>query len=196
MTNAQRRAAWHASRKAEMDSLRNDTAAAPLHNDSKPATMPKPVPGSAFCPHEAGAYYLASVRTVGTFKMFAKDLKPPVYTYGITTIRFELNPETGTWIWFDGEKNQFPRKTHDGWRIGSRTLHATREGAEAEVQREMAKNGDRVTKVHDLPDDATALKKIRSAHHPDRNPDADSDLYQAVVEKLDRMRTLSLRAEA
>jgi hypothetical protein len=37
----------------------------------------------------------------------------------------------------------------------------------------------------------TALKKIRSANHPDRNGDADQDLYQAVVEKLDRMRTLS-----
>ncbi len=201
MTNAQRRAAWHARRKAEMDSLRNDTPAAPLRNDSKPETTPKPGPGSAFCPHEAGSYYLASVRTVGTFKMFARDFKPPVYTYGITTVRFELNPDTGTWIWFDGEKNQFPRRTHDGWRIGSRKLHATREGAEAEVQREMAKNGDRVTKVrvtkvHDLPDDPIALKKIRSAHHPDRNPDADGDLYQAVVEKLDRMRTLTLRAEA
>ena len=58
-----------------------------------------------------------------------------------------------------------------------------------------AKNGDRVTRVHDLPDDRTALKKIRSAHHPDRNHGADLDLYQAVVEKLDRMRTVSL-AEA
>jgi hypothetical protein len=35
----------------------------------------------------------------------------------------------------------------------------------------------------------TALKKIRSANHPDRNTDADQELYQAVVEKLDRMRT-------
>jgi hypothetical protein len=179
MTNAQRRAAWLASRKAEMD---------PLHNDSKPA----PTPSSAFCPHEAGAYYLAAVATVGTFKMFARDLKPPVYTYDITTVRFELNPDTGRWIWFDGEKNLSPRKTQDGWRLGSKKLHETREGAEAELQREMAKNGDRVTKVHDLPDDVTALKKIRSAHHPDRNTDADQDLYQAAVEKLDRMRTSSL----
>ncbi|HUX30669.1 MAG TPA: hypothetical protein VMV78_08595 [Thiobacillus sp.] len=179
MTNAQRRAALRASRTAEMD---------PLRNDSKPEPTPKPVPSAAFCPHEAGAYYLAAVDTVGTFKMFAKDLAPPVYTYGITTIRFELNPETGTWIWFDGKKNQFPRKTQDGWRLGSRKLHDTREGAEAELQREMAKNGDRVTKVHDLPDDMAALKKIRSANHPDRNTDADGDLYQAVVEKLDRMR--------
>ena len=70
-------------------------------------------------------------------------------------------------------------------------MHDTREGAEAELQREMEKNGDRVTRVHDLPDDMTALKKIRSAHHPDRNPDADQELYQAVVEKLDRMRTLT-----
>ena len=53
----------------------------------------------------------------------------------------------------------------------------------------MVKNGDRVTKVHDLPDDMAALKKIRSANHPDRNADVDQDLYQAVVEKLDRMRT-------
>lgn len=182
MTNAQRRAAWLASRKLEEDSS---------SNNSKPV----PTPSSAFCPHEAGTYYLAAVATVGTFKMFAKDLKPPVYTYGITTIRFELDPDTGRWVWFDGEKNQSPRKNQDGWRLGSRQLHATREGAEAEVQREMAKNGDRVTKVHDLPDDMTALKKIRSAHHPDRNHGADLDLYQAVVEKLDRMRTVSL-AEA
>jgi hypothetical protein len=182
VTNAQRRAAWLASRKLEEDSS---------SNNSKPV----PTPSSAFCPHEAGTYYLAAVATVGTFKMFAKDLKPPVYTYGITTIRFELDPDTGKWVWFDGEKNQSPRKNQDGWRLGSRQLHATREGAEAEVQREMAKNGDRVTKVHDLPDDMTALKKIRSAHHPDRNHGADLDLYQAVVEKLDRMRTVSL-AEA
>ena len=178
MTNAQRRAAWLASRKAEGDSLRNDS-------------KPEPTPSSAFRPHEAGAYYLASVGTVGTFKMFARDLKPPVYTYGITTVRFELDSDTGKWIWFDGEKYHSPRKNQEGWRLGSRKLHDTREGAEAELQREMAKNGDRVTRVHDLPDDATALKKIRSAHHPDRNPDADQDLYQAVVEKLDRMRTLS-----
>ena len=182
MTNAQRRAAWHASRKAEMD---------PLRNDSKSESTPKLAPSGAFCPHEAGAYYLAAVEAVGTFKMFAKDLKPPVYTYGITTIRFELNPDTGTWIWFDGEKNQYPRKTQDGWRLGSRRLHDTREGAELEVQREMVKNGDRVTKVHDLPDDMTALKKIRSANHPDRNSESDVELYQAVVEKLDRMRTVT-----
>jgi hypothetical protein len=180
VTNAQRQAAWHASRTTEID---------PLRSGSNPEPTPKPATSRAFCPHEAGAYYLAAVSTVGTFKMFAKDRKPPVYTYGITTIRFELNPETGTWIWFDGEKNQFPRRTQDGWRIGSRKLHDTREGAEAEVQREMVKNGDRVTKVHDLPDDMAALKKIRSANHPDRNADVDQDLYQAVVEKLDRMRT-------
>ena len=181
MTNAQRRAAWLA-KQAEMD---------PLHNGSKPGPATVPTPSSAFSPHEAGAYYLAAVSTVGTFKMFARDLKPPVYTYGITTIRFELDPETGKWVWFDGEKNQSPRKNQDGWRLGSRKLHDTREGAEAELQREMVKNGDRVTRVHDLPDDMTALKRIRSAHHPDRNPDADQDLYQAVVEKLDRMRMVT-----
>jgi hypothetical protein len=179
VTNAQRRAAWLA-RQAEEDSA---------GNESTPKSAALPTPSSAFCPHEAGAYYLAAVGTVGTFKMFARDRKPPVYTYGITTIRFALDRDTGKWIWFDGEKNQSPRKTQDGWRLGSRRLHDTREGAEAELQREMAKNGDRVTKVHDLPDDTAALKRIRSAHHPDRNPDADQDLYQAVVEKLDRMRT-------
>jgi hypothetical protein len=181
VTNAQRRAAWLASQKAEGDLLSKDS-------------KPEPTPGSAFCPHEAGAYYLAAVDTVGTFKMFAKNLKPPVYTYGITTIRFELNPDTGKWIWFDGVNYQSPRKTQEGWRLGSRRLHDSREGAEAEVQREMVKNGDRVTKVHDLPDDMTALKKIRSANHPDRNSNSDVELYQAVVEKLDRMRTESLAA--
>jgi len=50
-----------------------------------------------------------------------------------------------------------------------------------------------VTKVHDLPDDMTKLKKIRSAHHPDRNnPDSDHDLYQAVIEKIDRMRAVNV----
>jgi len=159
----------------------------PLRNDSKP----EPTHSSAFCPHEAGAYYLTAVGTVGTFKLFAKDLKPPVYTYAITTIHFEKDPDTGKWIWFDGARNQSPRKNQDGWRLGSKRLHVTREGAEAELQREMVKNGDRVTKVYDLPDDMTALKKIRSAHHPDRNSDVDQDLYQAVVEKLDRMRTVN-----
>jgi len=56
----------------------------------------------------------------------------------------------------------------------------------------MEKNGDRVTKVHDLPDCMTQLRKIRSAHHPDRNnPDSDHDLYQAVIDKMDRMRAVS-----
>jgi hypothetical protein len=162
-----------------------------LRNDGKPEATPNPSSWGTFQPHEAGAYYLAAVDTVGTFKMFARNPRPPVYTYSIITVRFELNPETGTCIWFDGTKNLFPRKTQDGWRLGSRRLHDTRESAEAELHREMDKNGDRVTKVHDLPDDTFALKKIRSAHHPDRNPDSDVDLYQAVVEKLDRMRAIS-----
>jgi hypothetical protein len=86
-----------------------------------------------------------------------------------------------------------PRKNQESWRLGSKKLYDTREGAEAELQRLMAKNGDRVTKVHDLPDDVTKLKKIRSAHHPDRNnPDSDHDLYQAVIEKIDRMRAVSV----
>ncbi|OYW37733.1 MAG: hypothetical protein B7Z35_09295 [Hydrogenophilales bacterium 12-61-10] len=183
MTNAQRRAAWLASLKAETDSSHSD-----VRSESTPKPMPKPTASSAFRPHPAGAYYLAEVNTVGTFRMFAKDLKPPVYTYGITTVHFELNPDTGKWIWFDGVTHQSPRKTHDGWRLGSKPLHDTRESAEAELQREMVKNGDRVTKVHDLPDDMAALKKIRSANHPDRNAESDVELYQAVVEKLDRMR--------
>ena len=172
MTNAQRRAA----RMAEM-------------NGSKPI----PTPSSAFCPHEAGAYYLTDVGTVSnTINLFTKDIKPPVHTYGIITVEFDLDPETGKWIWFDGKENQSPRKNQDGWRLGNKQLYDTREGAEAELQREMVKNGDRVTKVHDLPDDMTALKKIRSAHHPDRNnAEADHDLYQAVIEKLDRMRVAS-----
>lgn len=35
-------------------------------------------------------------------------------------------------------------------------LHDTRERAKAELQRERVKNGDRVAKVHDLPDDMPA----------------------------------------
>jgi hypothetical protein len=172
MTNAQRRAA----RLAAMN-----------------GSTPIPTTSSAFCPHEAGAYYLTNVSEVSTtINLFAKEHKPPAHTYDITTVEFNLDPETGKWIWFDGKENQSPRKNQDGWRLGNKQLYDTREAAEAELQREMVKNGDRVTKVHDLPDDATALKKIRSAHHPDRNnAEADHDLYQAVVEKLDRMRAAS-----
>ena len=174
MTNAQRKAL---KRMAEMNSSSTDS-------------KPEPTPSNAFCPHEAGAYYLAMVGTVGKIiNLFAKDIEPPVYTYTITTINFEQDPDTGRWIWFDGKEKLSPRKNQDAWRLGSKKLYDTREGAEAELQRMMDKNGDRVTKVHDLPDDLTKLKKIRSAHHPDRNkPDSDHDLYQAVVEKIDRMR--------
>jgi hypothetical protein len=174
VTNAQRKAL---SRMAAMNSSSNDS-------------KPELTLSSAFCPHEAGAYYLATVETVGKIiKLFAREIEPPVFTYAITTIHFEQDPDTGKWIWFDGKEKLSPRKNQDGWRLGSKTLYDTREGAEAELQRVMIKNGDRVTKVHDLPDDMTKLKKIRSAHHPDRNnPDADHDLYQAVIEKMDRMR--------
>src|SRR5512139_1646117 len=120
VTNAQRRAAWLASRKAEMDSS---------SNDSKPEPMPRPTPSSAFCPHEAGAYYLAAVNTVGTFKMFARDLKPPVYTYGITTVRFELDFDAGKRVCFDGERNLSPRKIQYCWHLATRRLNVTREGA-------------------------------------------------------------------
>ena len=177
MTSAQRKAL---SRMAEMNSSSNDSKPEPTHSN-------------AFCPHEAGAYYIATVATVGKIiQLFAKKIEPPVYTYAITTIHFEQDPDTGKWIWFDGEKNQSPRKNQDGWLLGSKRLYETREAAEAELQRMMEKNGDRVTKVHDLPDDMTKLKKIRSAHHPDRNdPDSDHDLYQAVIEKIDRMRAVT-----
>ena len=174
MTNAQRKAL---SRMAAMNSSGNDS-------------KPEPTLSSAFCPHEAGAYYLATVGTVARIiNLFAREIEPPVYTYAITAIHFEQDPATGKWFWFDGKEKLSPRKNQDGWRLGSKTLYDTREGAEAELQRMMAKNGDRVTRVHDLPDDMTELKKIRSAHHPDRNnADADHDLYQAVIEKIDRMR--------
>lgn len=177
MTNAQRKAL---SRMAEMNSSSNDS-------------KPEATPSSVFCPHEAGAYYLAMVGTVGkVINLFARAIEPPVYTYAITTIHFEQDADTGKWIWFDGKEKLSPRKNQDGWRLGSKTLYDTREGAEAELQRVMEKNGDRVTKVHDLPDDMTQLRKIRSAHHPDRNnPDADHDLYQAVIEKMDRMRAVT-----
>jgi len=174
VTNAQRKAL---SRMAAMNSS---------SNDSKPeATL-----SSAFCPHEAGAYFLATVGTVDkVIKLFAREIEPPVYTYAITSVRFEQDADTGKWFWFDGKEKLSPRKNQDGWRLGSKKLYDTREGAEAELQRVMEKNGDRVTRVHDLPDDMIELKKIRSAHHPDRNnPDSDHDLYQAVIEKIDRMR--------
>ncbi|HQS57615.1 MAG: hypothetical protein B7Y56_08920 [Gallionellales bacterium 35-53-114] len=174
MTNAQRKAL---SRMAEMNSASNDSKSQPTHSN-------------AFCPHEAGAYYLATVETVGTIiNLFAKGIEPPTRTYDITTINFELDAASGKWVWFDGKENQSPRKNQDGWRLGSKKLYDTRAEAEAELQRLMIKNGDRVTRVHDLPDDLAALKKLRSAHHPDRNnPDTDHDLYQAVIEKMDRMR--------
>jgi hypothetical protein len=173
VTNAQRRAL---SRMAEMNSSSNDSKSAPTHS-------------SAFCPHTAGAYYVATVGTIVNLNLFARQLERPDYTYDITTINFELDTTTGRWVWFDGKEKLSPRKNQDGWRLGSKKLYDTRAGAEAELQRVMVKNGERVTRVHDLPDDLSALKKIRSAHHPDRNnPDTDHDLYQAVIEKMDRMR--------
>ena len=176
MTNAQRKAL---SRMAAMNASSNDSKPEPTHS-------------STFCPHEAGAYYIATVGTIATIRLFAKVVERPVYTYGITTINFEQDADSGKWVWFDGEQKLSPRKNQDGWRLGSKTLYDTRAGAEAELQRVMVKNGDRVTKVHDLPDDMTTLKKIRSAHHPDRNnPDTDHDLYQAVIEKMDRMRAVA-----
>ena len=177
MTNAQRKAL---SRMAAMNSSSNDS-------------KPEPTLSSAFSPHEAGTYYLATVGTVDkVIKLFAREIEPPVYTYAITTVHFEQDPDTGKWSWFDGKEKLSPRKNQDGWRLGSKTLYDTRAGAEAELQRVMEKNGDRVTRVHDLPDDMTKLKKIRSAHHPDRNnPDSDHDLYQAVIEKIDRMRAVT-----
>jgi len=178
VTNAQRRAL---SRMAEMNSSSNDSKPEPTHS-------------SAFCPHEAGAYYLVNVGTVSKIiTRLTMEIEPPVHTYAITTIHFEQDPDTGKWIWFDGKEKLSPRKNQDSWRLGSKKLYDTREAAEAELQRVMAKNNDRVTKVHDLPDDLTKLKKIRSAHHPDRNnPDSDHDLYQAVIEKIDRMRAVSV----
>jgi hypothetical protein len=157
-------------------------------------SKPEPTHSSAFCPNETGAYYLVTVGNVGKIiNLLAMEIEPPVHTYTITTIHFEQDPDTGKWIWFDGKEKLSPRKNQNSWRIGSKKLYDTREGAEAELQRLMLKNGDRVTKVHDLSDDLTTLKKIRSAHHPDRNnPDSDHDLYQAVIEKLDRMRAVSV----
>ena len=176
MTNAQRKAL---SRMAAMNSPSN-------------ANMPLPTHSNAFCPHAAGAYYIATVGTVVNLNLFARKLERPDYTYGITTIHFEQDAATGKWVWFDGEQKISPRKNQDGWRLGSKQLYDTRADAEAELQRTMAKNGDRVTRVHDLPDDLSALKKIRSAHHPDRNnPDTDHDLYQAVIEKMDTMRAVA-----
>lgn len=178
MTNAQRKAL---SRMAAMNSSGN-------------VSKPEATRSSAFCPHAAGAYYLATVGTVGKIiNLFAKEIEPPVYTYVIATINFEQDPESGKWFWFDGKEKLCPRKNQNEWRVGSKKLYDTREGAEAELQRAMDKNGDRVTRVHDLPDCMTKLKKIRSAHHPDRNNlDSDHDLYQSVVEKIDRMRAASM----
>ena len=177
MTNAQRKAL---SRMAAMNSASNDSKT-------------EATPSNAFCPHAAGAYYLAMVETIVNTRLFAKELERPVFTYGITTVNFAQDADTGKWVWFDGKEKLSPRKNQDGWRLGSKTLYDTRAEAEAELQRAMVKNGDRVTRVHDLPDDLNALKKIRSAHHPDRNnPDSDHDLYQAVIEKMDRMRAVAL----
>lgn len=178
MTNAQRRAL---SRIAEMNSSSNNS-------------KPESTFSNAFCPHEAGAYYLVNVENVGkVINLLAVEIEPPVRTYTITTVLFEQDADTGKWIWFDGKEKLSPRINQDSWRLGSKKLYDTREAAEAELQRQMTKNGDRVTKVHDLPDDVTQLKKIRSANHPDRNnPDSDHDLYQAVIEKMDRMRAVTV----
>lgn len=173
MTNAQRRALGRAA------------GLNPANNTDKPAATLS----STFTPH-AGAYYVVNVDTVAKIiKQFSQEIEPPTYTYTISTIHFEMDSATGKWIWFDGKEKLSPRNNQNVWRLGSKILYDKREVAEAELQKAMAKNGDRVTKVHDLPDDLNQLKKIRSAHHPDRNnPDSDHDLYQAVIEKIDRMR--------
>jgi hypothetical protein len=178
VTNAQRRAL---SRMAEMNASSNNSKPEPTHN-------------SAFCPHEVGAYYLVKVDNVGkVINLLAMEVEPPVRTYTITTVNFEVDADTDKWIWFDGKEKLSPRKNQDNWRLGSKKLYDRRDEAEAELQRLMLKNGDRVTKVHDLPDDLSVLKKIRSANHPDRNnPDSDHDLYQSVIEKIDRMRAMSV----
>lgn len=177
MTNAQRRAL---ARMAELNAATHGSTSAPTLS-------------SGFTPHATGAYYVVNMATVGKIiNLLGGEIEPPVYTYTINTIQFEQNADTGQWFWFDGKEKFFPRKNQSNWRIGSKILYDTREAAEAELQRLMAKNGDRVTKVHDLPDDLNQLKKIRSANHPDRNnPDSDHDLYQAVIEKIDRMRLAS-----
>jgi hypothetical protein len=182
VTNAQRRAL---SRMAELNAS---------SNLSNIGSLPEPTNSSAFCPHAAGPYYLVEVADVGkVINLLAMEIEPPVRTYTITAVNFELDADTGKWIWFDSKEKLTPRKNQDSWRLGSKKLYDVREEAEAELQRQMRKNGDRVTKVHDLPDDLTKLKKIRSAHHPDRNnPDSDHDLYQAVIEKMDRMRAVNV----
>jgi hypothetical protein len=178
MTNAQRRAL---ARMAELNATSN-------------ANKPEPTHSSAFRPHEAGAYYVVNVDNVGkVINLLEMEVEPPVRTYTITTVDFEVDTDTGKWIWFDGKEKLSPRKNQDSWRLGSKKLYDLRDDAEAELQRLMLKNGDRVTKVHDLSDDLSVLKKIRSANHPDRNnPDSDHDLYQAVIEKIDRMRSVSV----
>jgi hypothetical protein len=178
MTNAQRRAL---ARMAELNSTGKDS-------------KPEAITSSTFRPHEAGAYYLVNVDNVAkVINLLEMEVEPPVRTYTITTVNFELDTDTGKWVWFDGKEKRSPRKNQDSWRLGSKKLYDLRDDAEAELQRMMLRNGDRVTKVHDLSDDLSTLKKIRSTNHPYRNnPDSDHDLYQAVIEKIDRMRATSV----
>ena len=179
MTNAQRRA-LALNRMAELNASSSDN-------------KPELTKSNAFCPHAAGAYYIATIGNAGrTINLLEMEIERTTYTYTITAINFEQDIETGKWVWFDGKEKLSPRNNQNSWRLGSYKLYATRDEAEAELQKAMLKNGDRVANVHVLPDDVTALKKIRSAHHPDRNnPDSDHDLYQAVIEKMDRMRAVS-----
>ena len=75
MTNAQRRAL---SRMAEINSSSNDS-------------KPEVTNSSAFCPHEAGAYYLVTVGSVSKIiNLLAKEIEPPIRTYSISTIHFGL----------------------------------------------------------------------------------------------------------
>ena len=107
MTNAQRRAL---SRMTEINSSSNV---------------------SAFCPHEAGAYYLVNVENVGKIiNLLAMEIERPVQTYTITTIQFGQDADTGKWIWFDGKEKLSPRKNQDSWRLGSKKLYDTREDAD------------------------------------------------------------------
>jgi len=58
-------------------------------NDSKP----EPTHSSAFCPHEAGAYYLVTVGNVGKIiNLLAMEIEPPDHTYTITTIHLNRIP--------------------------------------------------------------------------------------------------------
>jgi hypothetical protein len=81
-------------------------------------------------------------------------------------------------------------RDHGYWVAGSDPLYGSRAEAERIASQSIL---DRIIRPGqptglDLPSDETALRRIVRANHPDKNPDADTALYQRAVERLTALR--------